>query len=77
MNISPQQTEMLRQARQRAEKLLGDLLRQQAEIEQSPPKLEPGQLAQGRMAMQKAIESARRCLDNLDDALKPVNDQQP
>ena len=62
---------LLRQAREKGEKLLADLLAKQAEIDANPPRdLPPEQLKQGREAMQKAIASAQRMLDSLSQAQK-------
>jgi hypothetical protein len=66
----PETTAMLNEARSKAERLLGELLKQQAEVEANPPKLATGQLEAGRQAMQKAIDSARRMLKSLDEAQK-------
>ena len=56
----PDTAAMLKEARAKAEHLLSELLKQQAEVEANPPDLPPEKLAQGRFAMQKAIESAQR-----------------
>jgi hypothetical protein len=66
----PETTAMLNEARSKAERLLGELLKKQAEVEANPPKLSPEQLEAGRQAMQKAIDSARRMLKSLDEAQK-------
>jgi hypothetical protein len=63
--------ELLKQAREKGEKLLADLLKKQAEIDANPPSDLPlEQLQQGREAMQKAITSAQRMLDSLNQAQK-------
>ena len=64
----PETQKMLTEARAKAEHLLSELLKKQAEVEANPPDLPPEKLEQGRYAFQKAIESARRMLKNLDDA---------
>ena len=61
---------MLREARAKAEHLISELLKQQAEVEANPPDLPTEQLQVGREAMQKAIDSARRMLASLEDAEK-------
>jgi len=66
----PETVKMLTEARAKAEHLLSELIKQQAEVEANPPDLPPEKLAQGRYAMQKAIESARRALKSLDEAQK-------
>ena len=59
----------LMQARQRAEKLLGELLQQQAELDANPPSIPADKLIQGRAALQNAIAAARRMVQSLDAAL--------
>ena len=59
---------MLREAKARGEKLLAELLEHQAELDANPPDLPAPQLKQGREAMQKAIDSARRMVDSLNQA---------
>ena len=66
----PETVKMLTEARAKAEHLLAELMKQQAEVEANPPDLPKEQLEQGRHAFQKAIESAQRMLKNLDDAQK-------
>lgn len=64
----PETVKMLTEARAKAEHLLSQLLKQQAEVEAKPPDLPAEKLEQGRFAMQKAIDSARRVLKSLDEA---------
>jgi hypothetical protein len=64
----PEVVAMLKEARTKAEHLLKGLLEQQAEVEANPPDIAPEKLEQGRNALQKAIDSARRTLKSLDDA---------
>jgi len=66
----PETVKLLTEARAKAEHLLAELLKQQAEVEANPPKIPPEKLEQGRFAMQKAIDSARRALKSLDEAQK-------
>jgi hypothetical protein len=66
----PESLAMLREAREKGEKLLAELLKHQAEAEANPPKIPPEDLEQGKMALQKAIESTRRMLASLDEAQK-------
>lgn len=61
---------MLRLATGKADKLLTDLLAEQADLEKNPPKLPPAQLAQDRLAMENAIAAARRMAVALRDALR-------
>ena len=60
---------MLVSAIEKAERLVADLERQQAEIDKSPPDIGPEQLEEGRNAMQNAIKSAQRMCDSLKGAL--------
>src|SRR4051794_10490427 len=66
----PETVKMLTEARAKAEHLLAELLKQQAEVEAKPPALPGDQLEQGRFALQKAIAPARRMLKTLDEAQK-------
>ena len=69
MDLNSAQThELLKQAREKAEKLLNDLRAKKAEVEANPPKISDEQLEQGRTAMNNAIASAERMLKALDDA---------
>jgi len=69
MDLNSAQThELLRQAREKAEKLLNDLRANKVELEANPPQLSPEQLEQGRTALNNAIASAERMLKSLDDA---------
>jgi len=69
----PQEIQMLIEARARAQRILDELLERQTEIEAAASDLLPGQLAAGRAAFRKATESARRVLENLDQALKLIS----
>ena len=64
--------QLLRAAREKAAKLLADLLAKQEDMDRqpSPAHLDPAKLAQGREAFANAITSARRTLDAIDNALK-------
>jgi hypothetical protein len=63
--------DLLHQARTKAQKLVAGLETKFAEIEASPPKdLEPAKLAMGRVAMINAIESAKRSLKALEEAIE-------
>ena len=59
---------LLKQAREKAEKLLADLLAKQADVEANLPTIPPDQLEQGRAALKNAIASAERMIKSLDDA---------
>lgn len=65
--------QLLHDARRRAAALLEDLLRQQAELDASPPPISEADLAAGRQALAKAVAAARQLLDNL-DAAEAAND---
>ena len=61
---------MLADAVLKAKKLVGEMEKQQREIDEAPPRtdLSPQQLADGKLAFEKAIASARRMLKALQDA---------
>ena len=68
--LTAEQLRTLVSAIEKAEKLVADLEKQQAEVEKSPPRnLAPEQLEQGRQAMQNAINSAKRMCESLKGAL--------
>ena len=69
MNPDRSERQVLADARQRARKLLDDLMRQQAELDASPPALDAQRLAAGRAALQGAIDSSRRMLQSIEKAL--------
>src|SRR5689334_4064079 len=60
--------ELLSQAIERAERLVTELENRKAEAEANPPPLSPQQLQMGKMAMEKALASARRMLVSLHEA---------
>ncbi|WP_428939286.1 hypothetical protein [Fontivita pretiosa] len=62
------EAEMMRDALERARRLLRELEKQRDEVEANPPDIPPEQLAVGRMAMNNAIASARRMLQALTEA---------
>ena len=66
--------DLLRDARARAQNLLSQLLAQQQDLEQhgSGPRvaLAPEKLAAGQQAFDRAIESTRRTLRHIDEALQ-------
>ncbi len=66
--MTPDEAEMLRLAKSKAQKLLDDLIRQQASLDANPPKISAENLALGREAMQNAIASARRTIKALEEA---------
>ncbi len=62
--------QMLRTARQRAQRLVGELSGQMREVAAHPPELPPDQLAQGQAALAAALASADRMLRSLEAALQ-------
>ena len=60
---------MLDEALIRARKLVEGLERQKQELETSPPALAPEQLADGYVAFEQALASARRMLTALEEAI--------
>jgi hypothetical protein len=67
--MSEEQLQLLNQARQRAERLVGELQSQCAEVEANP------QLQQGRVAMQNVIAAAQRTLASLETAISNSSQQ--
>jgi hypothetical protein len=60
---------MLKLAQDKAHTLLAKLIEQQREIEADPPQLPPEQRAAGQAIFGKAIESARRAVKAIDEAV--------
>ena len=65
---TPFEAAMLSDAMLRAQRLIDELKKQQNEIAASPPNPPPEQLAEGREALQAAIQSAERMLAGLHEA---------
>jgi hypothetical protein len=65
---------MLAEALTKARRLVAEMEKQQAEVEASPPDLPPEQLAMGKLAFEKAVASARRMLQALEEAAKIAHD---
>jgi hypothetical protein len=61
---------LLEQALHKAQRLLQELIDQQAEVNREPPKIPPRDLVEGRQALQNAIASARRTVAALADAMR-------
>ena len=61
--------QLLRDARAKAEKLIAGLVAQAQDLDRFARQLDPDKLAQGQQAFACAIESARRTLDGIDQAL--------
>jgi hypothetical protein len=68
VRLDDEQRAMLDLAMQKAQRLVDELVAQQAEIDANPPKIAPADLVAGRTAMQNAVASARRTLTALRDA---------
>src|SRR5687767_12445060 len=60
---------LLRDARAKAEKLIAGLVAQAQDLDRFARQIAPDKLAQGQQAFASAIESARRTLDGIDQAL--------
>ncbi|MGE5608683.1 MAG: hypothetical protein ACM359_05490 [Bacillota bacterium] len=67
--LPPDDLNLLTQAHQRAQTLLNDLLHHQAELDACPPTLPPAQLEAGRQALRNAVDSARRMVHSIEQAL--------
>ena len=61
--------QLLRDARAKAEKLIAGLVAQSQDLDRFARQLAPDKLARGHQAFADAIDSARRTLDHLDQAL--------
>jgi hypothetical protein len=70
MSPDAESMNLLREARAKAGSLLEQLRRKQAELDASPPSIDRERLAQGQLAMQKAVEAASRTVSSLDDAIR-------
>ena len=66
--------ELLVLAREKAGKLMEQLIAEQAKIERDPPKISPEALAEGRQAMAHAIAAARRTIEAIDAAIATAPD---
>lgn len=63
----------LADARSRADRILKDLLQQQAQLAGDVRSIDATRLAQGQIALASAIASARGALAALDDAIAAVD----
>jgi len=68
MALTPQQQQILEEARDRAAKLVGELEAKAAELETNPPKVSPHQLEEGKAVMRKAIADVKKALENIEQA---------
>ena len=74
MDPTEDQIQLLLVAREKARRLLEEIMRHQADLDASPPALCAAQLEAGRLAMAKAIDSATRMLQSIEDALNSINE---
>ena len=72
MDPTEDQIQLLLAAREKARKLLEEIIRHQAELDAAPPALDRARMEAGRLAMQKAIDSASRMLQSIEDALASI-----
>ena len=72
MNPTEDQIQLLLAAREKARKLLEEIIRQQAELDAAPPAIDRAQLEAGRYAMRQAIDSASRMLQSIEEALASI-----
>jgi len=68
MALSSQQQQILAEARDRAARLIAELEAKAAELEKNPPKVNAGQLEEGKTAMRNAIVAVRKALENIEKA---------
>jgi hypothetical protein len=64
------EAQLLRLAREKATKLLESLIAQRDDLERVPLQTAPDQWELGRKAFENAIDSARRTLQGIDDAIR-------
>jgi hypothetical protein len=73
--IDPDQLDLLKQARERAEKLVAEIRRQRDDLLANPPThLDAESMSQGRIAMDNAVASAERMLAAVEGALAEAMD---
>jgi hypothetical protein len=68
MPLTPQQHQILAEARERAAKLVEELEAKAAELEKNPPNLDPKRLEEGRTAMRNAVAAVKKALENIEKA---------
>lgn len=74
MKLDGEPRAMLNQAIEKAQRLVDELVAQQADLDANPPKIPQTDLIAGRQAMQDAVASARRTLTALRDAERVANE---
>jgi hypothetical protein len=74
-STDPGQIELLRQARERAARLVGEVRRQRDELLEAPrpPNVDEESIVAGRVAMDDAVASAERVLAAVEAALREVS----
>ena len=73
MEPTDDQLHLLLAARDKARRLLEEIMRHKAELDAGPPALDAAQLQAGRMALGKAIDSATRMLQSIEEALNSID----
>jgi hypothetical protein len=68
MALTPQQQQILEEARERAAKLVEELEAKAAELEKNPPKIDPKKLQEGQAAMRNAVAAVKKALENIEKA---------
>ena len=66
----PDELLLLRSAKEKADKLVAELLARRAELTARPPTVPEAQLAAGREALDRAIASAQQLADSLEAAIR-------
>jgi uncharacterized protein YukE len=61
---------LLREAKAKAEKLIADLISQRDNLDRFAPRLAPEKFVRGQAAFASAIESTRRTLEGIEQALR-------
>jgi hypothetical protein len=61
---------LLRDAKAKAEKLMADLIAQRDNLDQFAPRIAPDKLVRGQAAFASAIESTRKTLEGIEQALR-------
>lgn len=62
--------QMLRDARRRAQKVVDELHRQKDDLRRAPATMDGKKIEAGKLAVGRALESARRMLAEIDDAIR-------
>ncbi|MDB5320539.1 MAG: hypothetical protein JWN40_2170 [Phycisphaerales bacterium] len=72
MSDHPQtdESQLLRDARAKAARLMANLIAQRDDLARFAPQIAPDKRAQGQLAFANAIESTRKTLEGIDQALR-------